>query len=197
MESFIFENAQYAHWLVFGLLMLAGLNFPISEDVLIVFSGVLASTVVPENTWKLFAAIFFGAYLSDWIVYWIGRSLAPKLCKLRWFARMFREERIDKVRSYYEKYGTRTLLLGRFVPFGFRNALFATAGIGKMHFGRFLIVDGIACLLSNSALFALTYFCGKNYSYLFKSVNIALFAGFVIALICYLCYKKRKNVERI
>ena len=45
--SFIQENAHYAHWAVFTLLMLAGLNFPISEDLIVTVSGVLASTLVP------------------------------------------------------------------------------------------------------------------------------------------------------
>ncbi len=83
---FIQDHAQYAHWVIFGLFMLAGLNFPISEDLLIIISGVLAATLVPENTWKLFTAVFLGAYLSDWVVYWIGRLLGSNLEKVRWFA---------------------------------------------------------------------------------------------------------------
>ena len=98
--------------------MLAGLNFPISEDLLIIISGVLASTVVPENTWKLFLAVVLGAYLSDWIPYWLGRCFGPNLWKLRWFSRMIKPERLDQVRDYYSRYGILTLLVGRFIPFG-------------------------------------------------------------------------------
>ncbi len=197
MENFIIEHAQFAHWWIFSLLMLAGLNFPISEDLLIIISAVLAATVVPENTWKLFTAIFLGAYLSDCMVFGIGRWLGPNLKKIRWFARVFREEKIAKIKAYYKKYGTLTLIIGRFIPFGIRNGLFVTAGIGKMRFLKFIIIDGIACLLSNSALFTLTYFCGKNFSYIVKSVNIILFVIFVIAVIGYILYKRHKNVERI
>lgn len=197
MENFILENAQFAHWWIFSLLMLAGLNFPISEDLLIIISAVLASTVVPENTWKLFTAIFLGAYLSDWMVYGIGRWLGPKLHKVRWFARVFREDKIKKIHNYYKKYGTLTLILGRFIPFGIRNGLFVTAGIGRMRFLKFILIDGVACLMSNAALFTLTYYCGKNFSYIVKSVNIILFVIFAIAVIGYLWYKRRKNAEHI
>lgn len=198
MESFIFEHAQLAHWWVFSLLMLAGLNFPISEDFLIIVSGVLASTIVPENTWKLFVAIFLGAYLSDWMVFGVGRWLGPNLKRVKWFSRFFREEKIKKIQKYYKKYGTLTLIIGRFIPFGIRNALFVTAGIGKMRLLKFLLIDGIACLISNAALFSLTFFCGRHYSYILKSVNIILFALFAIALVGFIWYKKRrKNVERI
>ncbi len=39
MEAFIFSHAYLAHWVIFGLFMLAGLNFPISEDLLIIAGG--------------------------------------------------------------------------------------------------------------------------------------------------------------
>lgn len=194
---FIQEHAQYAHWVVFSLLMLAGLNFPISEDIVIIGSGVLASTCVPENTAKIFLGIFLGAYISDWVAYGIGRFWGPTLWKYRWFTKIFRPERLDQIRSYYKRYGMLTLLVGRFIPFGVRNCLFVTAGIGKMPFGKFLFSDGIACFLSNITLFSLSYFCGKNISYLMKYVNIAIFIAFLIALIVIIWYKKNKTVSSL
>ncbi len=194
--QFLFEHAQYAHWIVFGALMLAGINVPISEDLMIIFSAVLAATVVPENTLSLFVAVFLGCYISDWVCYWIGRALGPKLWHISWFAKTFEKKRIAKIQSYYEKYGFWTLLVGRFIPFGVRNCLFLTAGLGKMHFGKFLLSDGIACILSNTVLFSLAYVVGKNYTSLISSLktfNIFLFSAFVVAIIGYLWYKRKKN----
>jgi membrane-associated protein len=199
MESiiqFIFEHAHQAHWIVFGCLMLAGLNIPISEDLMIIFSAVLAATVIPENTYKLFAAVFLGCYLSDWLCYWVGRLLGPKLWNIGWFARSIDRKRIDQIHSYYAKYGFLTLLIGRFIPFGVRNCLFLTAGLGKMHFGRFILSDGIACIISNSTLFYLAYTVGKNYHYLLsviKTLNIFLFGAFVVAIIAFFWYKRKKK----
>lgn len=192
---FIQEHAHQAHWFLFGLLMLAGLNFPVSEDLVIVVSGVLASTFVPENTWKLFTAVFLGAYLSDWIVYWIGRLWGAHLWRMRWFARLLKPKRLEQIEQYYKKYGLLTLLVGRFIPFGVRNCLFATAGMGKMRFGKFLIGDGIACLFSNATLFTIAYFCGKNCSYFVRYVNATIFAIFVVALIAFIWYKKTKTIS--
>jgi membrane protein DedA with SNARE-associated domain len=189
----IFEHAQYAHWIVFGALMLAGINVPISEDLMIIFSAVLAATVVPENTEKLFAAVFLGCYLSDWGCYWIGRRLGPKLWNIPWFAKTFDRKRIDQIHKYYHKYGFWTLLVGRFIPFGVRNCLFLTAGLGKMPFGKFLLSDGIACACSNTTLFTLAYALGKNYEALLqhlKTFNIFLFGGFVVLLIACIWYKR-------
>ena len=192
----IFDNAQYAHWIVFSALMLAGFNVPISEDLMIIFSAVLAATVIPENTYKLFIGVFLGCYLSDWICYWIGRRFGPKLWNNSWFARTFERKKIDQIHAYYLKYGFLTLLIGRFIPFGVRNGLFLTAGLGRMPFGRFLISDGIACILSNTVLFTLAYTVGKNYAALIsvvKTFNIFLFSAFAVAIIGFIWYKRRKK----
>ncbi len=194
--QFIFEHAQHAHWIVFGALMLAGLNIPVSEDLMIIFSAVLAATVVPENVYKLFLGVFLGCYLSDWVCYWIGRQFGPKLWNMRWFAKTFDRKRIEQIHSYYAKYGFFTLLIGRFIPFGVRNGLFLTAGLGKMPFGKFLISDGIACILSNMTLFTLAYTVGKNYQTLLhalKTINIFLFAAFVVSGIAFVWYKRKKK----
>lgn len=196
--NFIFEHAQYAHWIIFGSLMLAGLNIPISEDLMIIISAVLASTVIPDHLYILFAAVFLGAYLSDWMVYWIGRRLGIKLWKIRWFKKSLPKRKLAKIKIIYRKHGFLTLLIGRFIPFGIRNCLFFTAGLTKMNFIKFLISDGIACLCSNITLFAIAYSIGKNYLALYhyvKKVNIfifLLFAFTIISFICYYRWKKKK-----
>ena len=133
--QFFSQYAVHSHYLIFIALMAAGLNIPLSEDLLIITGGVLASTIVPENTQILFICIFLGSYLSDWEAYWIGRILGPNLWKYRWFRSMVSRERMDKVHNFYEKYGFFTLLVGRFIPFGVRNCLFISAGmkIGRAH----------------------------------------------------------------
>src|SRR3989337_2630284 len=94
--AFITEHAVYAHYYIFFILMLAGLNFPVSEDLTIITAGMLASTVVPENTMVIFIWLFLGCYLSDWEAYWIGRKLGPKLWTTKWFFGVLRPGRLKK-----------------------------------------------------------------------------------------------------
>ncbi|SCA58605.1 Inner membrane protein BB_0250 [Chlamydiales bacterium SCGC AB-751-O23] len=195
--TFFSQYAEYSHYLIFFALMLAGLNVPISEDLLIITGGVLASTIIPENTEKLFIAIFLGCYLSDWESYWVGRLLGPNLWKIPWFSRMVSKKRVEKVHSFYEKYGFLTLLIGRFIPFGVRNCLFLSAGLSKMNFLKFIISDGIACIISNIALFSLAYSFGKNYDKLLaylREVNIGVFSAFLLMIISYTiwCFFRNK-----
>ncbi len=195
--AFVTEHAHHAHWVFFVSLMLAGFSLPISEDLVLVAGGMLASTVVPEHTWLIFGFIFVGAYLSDWVAYGIGRLLGPKLWNIRWMALVLKPEKYRRFQAYYERFGMRTLLFGRFIPFGVRNCLFMTAGMARMNFGRFLLADGIACLIGNSIIFWLAYAFGHNYETLLRilhRVDVVIILVVAVAVIAFVCYKLRRRV---
>ncbi len=178
--------------------MLAGFNVPISEDLMIIVSGVLAGTVVPQNTYKLFAAVFLGSYLSDWVSYGLGRKFGKHLWDIPWLARCINREKLSQVEKYFEKHGFLTLLFGRFIPFGVRNCIFLTAGMGRMPFLHFIIGDGIACFLSNTVLFSLAYTFAENYELIIhhtKAFNTAIFIIFALLITAFFVrkYLKRKN----
>lgn len=165
--QWLFENAEFAPMIIFGLLMIAGFSFPVSEDLLLIVSGVLASTVIPERMLQLFLAAFLGSFFSDGIAFGMGRLFGAKVYATKWFSVAKRE----KLETFYKKYGVLTLVIGRCIPFGFRNGIFMSAGAGNMPFGKFVISDGIACFLFSLALFSIAYACGKNYEGLASSLH--------------------------
>lgn len=185
-------NVQYAPYIIFGALLLAGLNIPVSEDAMLFISGVLASSH-PEYLTELFIGVYMGAYLSDLICYSLGRFLGPKLFEIRFFANMVPPERIQKIHNFYENYGIVTLLLGRFIPFGVRNALFLTAGLGQMTFTKFALADLLACTISTITFFTLYYHYGSAVIDFVKGGNIVLFSIAAIALAAYYWRKKALN----
>lgn len=153
---------------MFGMLILAGLNIPFSEDAILIVGGAMASTCSHHSPIYIWLILFFGCWISAWEAYWIGRYFGPRLYEVRWFRRIINPSRIQRLRHYYEKFGIFTFIVGRFFPGGVRNALFMTTGLSKMHFGVFLLRDGIACLISTMTLFYLGYKFGENYQTLFK-----------------------------
>lgn len=161
--DFICSHAHNAHLIIFGLLLLAGFNIPISEDLMLITAGALASTCIPEHTLKLFIWVYLGCWVSAWIAYWIGRKLGPKLYDIKWFGRILTPKRIEKLHHYYEKFGIFTFIIGRFIPGGARNALFMTSGLGKMPFLKFILRDGFACFISSNVIFYIGYIFGENY----------------------------------
>ncbi|MCF7971829.1 MAG: DedA family protein [Methylococcaceae bacterium] len=184
-------NIQYAHFIIFGALLLAGLNIPVSEDAMLFIAAILASSH-PEYLVQLFFGVYLGAYFSDLICYGLGRKFGPKLFKIKFFASMAPPERVTKISVYYQKYGVMTLILGRFIPFGVRNALFLTAGLGKMNFTKFALSDLLACTISSLSFFSLYYYYGETVIDYIKQGNIVIF-GLVIILLSIFWYKNKRT----
>lgn len=196
LSEWIIQHAHLAHYFIFGAILLAGLNIPISADLMVIISAVLAATVIPENTIPLFLSIFLGCYFSAWIAFWVGRKLGARLSRFSFFAKIFPPERLEKVKHFYEKYGIWTLIIGRFIPFGVRNCIFMTSGMSKMHFGTFVIRDIFACFIWSSTTFYLFYSLGQNYQLLYqyaKTFNLLIFVTFSMAVIIWIWYKVRKK----
>lgn len=194
----ICEHAHHAHWIIFVLLMLAGLNIPFSEDLLVMGGGVLASTCIPEGTLRLYLWLYFGCWISAWEAYWLGRLLGPKLYAIPWFKHVITPHRIERLHHYYEKFGLLTFMVGRFCPGGVRNGLFMTSGLGKMPFLKFIGRDGFACLFSTTTLFFLGYKFGQNYDLLvtyFKRYEIAFIFFLLMLLVGWIVFRLKYYEE--
>jgi membrane protein DedA with SNARE-associated domain len=179
-------HANHAHFIIFGLLLLAGFCLPISEEVMLIMSGFLASSIIPDHDVHLFLAAFLGCYFSDWIAYWLGRLVGARLYSVKWFQFALNARRVKRLGRFYERHGFLTLVVGRFIPFGVRNGIFMTAGIGRMHFGKFAAIDLGGCAIFSSLLFTLAYSFGKNYDHLVAIVqkgNVLIFALFIVTIL--------------
>ncbi|MFA5518713.1 MAG: DedA family protein [Spirochaetota bacterium] len=171
------------HFISFGLLMLAGLNLPISEDLVFIISASIAATIIPENKYLIFAGCFLGAFISDIIAYLLGRYGLTLLFKTRIFNRKSTRKRIVLIEFYFNKYGGFALFVGRFIPFGVRNMLFLTAGMVKFRLLKFILVDLSALTITSTLLFYLGYKFGENIDIVIhhlKSYKIVVFVALAI-----------------
>lgn len=197
--NFIQQHAHHAHWFIFAGAILAALHIPISIDVLMILSAVIASTLMPEHTIHLFLAITSGCLIAGWISYWVGRTLGLRLARTSFFSKIISPERIEKMKDFYTKYGFFAFIIGRFIPFGVRNALFMSSGMAKMPFGKFIARDAVACTLWSSLCFFLFYTLGKNIDVLYhyvKIFNVAIFALLSMTVIGIVWYKKRQKEKQ-
>jgi membrane-associated protein len=194
--EFIQQNIAYAPWLIFFLLCLAGFNIPISEDGMLFVAGVLASQY-PNWAIPLFIAVFLGAYVSDLIAYWLGYRFGNHLFEIPFFAKFIKKEKINKIKVFYVRYGIVTLIVGRFIPFGVRNALFMTAGLAHMNRAVFLIVDFVTCLLSTSIYFTLYYRYGEDVIELTRRFGVVIFGVVALLLGIYLIKRTAQKNQQI
>lgn len=199
MDNFIhwiIQHANGAHWMIFSAILLAGLNIPLSVDVLVIIAGFLAATAAPDHFWHLYSAVVVGCYLSAMIAYGVGRFLGPQLLKWPFFNRLFPPHRLQKMQTFYAKYGFLTLLIGRFIPFGVRNCIFTSSGMSRVPFLKFAFRDLIACFTWGSLAFFTAWQLGHHYEALInhlKFVNFIIFGAFSVTVIALIWYKRRKK----
>ncbi|MCH9614445.1 MAG: Inner membrane protein [Chlamydiia bacterium] len=196
MIDYILAHIHLAPYLIAALILLAGINIPISIDVVIVLAAFIAGSLVPEKALAFFLAITIASYFSAWLSYWFGRKLGRKVLKIRFFAKMFPEEKLERINKFYSKHGLLVLIIGRFIPFGTRNCIFMTTGMTEVSFSRFALRDLIACPIWASCAFYLWYSLGQNLDTLItyaKTLNIIIFSVFLLTLITLFWYKKRKK----
>jgi membrane-associated protein len=192
---YVCENAHHAHWIIFILFLLAGCNFPISEDLLMIGGGAIASTCIPDHTLRLYLWILVGCYFSSWETYWIGRLLGPKLYQIRLFSHIITPERLDLLRSYYAKFGIFTFILGRFCPGGIRNVLFLSSGFTKMPFRLYVLRDGFAALISTTLLFYLGFLFGAHFNVIIDYVeqySVVFLIVLVSLILVWIGYSRNK-----
>jgi len=176
------QYIDYFPLVALGGLLLAGLNLPASED-LIIITGALLCHKKPSLMPATLAAIFTGVFATDFFVYWVGTKVRKGTGKSKFFTRLIPEKAMDKMHRYLNKYGILTFIVGRFIPFGFRNTLFFTSGFFNLKFRAFVIYDVIAALISVNTLFFLAYRFGEVVKKPIKIAGIILFFALVSAII--------------
>ncbi len=195
--NWITNHAQHAHWLLLGAILLAGINIPISIDVVLILAGFLAAIIIPDHILHIYVAVFFGCYFSAMISYWFGRLVGQKFSRYKWFCRIAPPQRLQKIQEFYTRFGFWTLLIGRFIPFGVRNCLFMSSGMSRISFLKFITWDFFACLIWVSLAFYCFYSLGNNYHVLLQHiriVNLTIFAAFSVTVIAWIWYKRRKKI---
>ncbi|MDR2716989.1 MAG: DedA family protein [Treponema sp.] len=176
----------------FFCLLLAGLNFPISED-LIIITGALICQEEPSLLVPVFAAIYAGAVISDYFPYYLGKYIRKGTIKSRFAVRLASSKKVDRMHHYLERYGIFTFIVCRFVPFGVRNTLFLTSGFFGLRLRRFALYDIIAATISVSTLFFLVYYFGESIKKPLNAVKIAIFV-LIISTISFIIFRIIRSI---
>ena len=105
------------------------------------------------------ALLLAAAVIGDAANFAIGKYFGEKLFA-KPDSRVFKREYLDKTHAFYEKYGGKTIILARFVPIVRTFAPFV-AGMGNMHYGRFIRYNIIGALVWVGLLTYAGYFFGE------------------------------------
>lgn len=126
-------------------------------DSIIFACGALAA-VSGMNILVLIVVFFSAAILGDGTNYLIGKKLGERFVNSN--NRFIKKSYIDKAQSFYEKYGSKAIVLARFVPIVRTFAPFV-AGIGNMCYKKFGVFNIIGGTIWVSLFLSLGFFFGN------------------------------------
>lgn len=129
-------------------------------DSLLFTAGLFARTG-HLNLSYLFILLFIAAVLGDNCNYWIGRKIGLRVFHLKFKGRpIVKQAHLDKTHEFFEKHGTKAIIMARFVPFVRTFAPFA-AGIGEMNYKKYLSFDLLGGVLWIGSLTTAGYLLGE------------------------------------
>lgn len=150
LTEFAMTTGPWIVTLVIALIIFAEsgllIGFFLPGDSLLFSAGFLMSAGKLDFDIHLFVVImFFAAVLGDGVGYLFGRRIGPKIFK-RPNSLLFRQENIEKAKEFYEKHGSITIVIARFIPI-VRTFAPIVAGVGQMKYKSFLTFNIIGALL--------------------------------------------------
>lgn len=181
METLIAYLDQFTYIGVAVSLFLAGLGFPLPEDIPLIFGGAMAG-MGKINVWIHFAISMVFIIVGDTCLYFIGRKVGSASEGTGRIAKLLTPERRAKAEGFFTKYGSWAVFFGRFVA-GLRAAVYLTAGTVKYPLGRFILLDFLAALLSVPIWIYLGYVFGENWEVVletFKKYQWWVIGGIVL-----------------
>ncbi|MCX6295639.1 MAG: VTT domain-containing protein [Bacteroidetes bacterium] len=113
------------------------------------------------NIFYLLSLLFFAAILGDNTNYWLGRKVGLRALQIKFGGKkLIKEEYLTKTHAFFEKYGTKTIILARFVPIVRTFSPFV-AGIAEMNYRKFLSFDILGGAIWIISLTVAGYFLGE------------------------------------
>ena len=171
-----------------GMVMVCGIifvetglfvGFFLPGDSLLVTAGVVAADKASglPLVWLL-PLVTLCAITGDQLGYWIGRTMGERLYQ-REDSRFFKKSHVRRAHEFYEKYGSRTIILARFMPI-VRTFCPPVAGAAEMSYTRYLLFDIAGGFLWVWSMILLGFTLGSTVPNIDKRIH------YVIAVVIFL-----------
>lgn len=178
-------SAQYGMWIYAILFLiifcetgLVATPFLPGDSLLFAAGGIAA--VGGMNIHIMVLILLVAAILGDAVNFMIGKYFGAKLFSNP-NSKIFRRAYLEKTHAFYEKHGGKTIIIARFVPIVRTFAPFV-AGMGDMHYGRFIrynIIGALAWVL----LFSYLGYFFANIPLVKNNLGLVLGAIIVISIL--------------
>lgn len=194
VETILDWVSQYGYLMIFFLLALGIVGIPIPDETLLTFVGYLSFKgdlhIVPS---VLSATL--GSLCGITLSYVLGRTGGVSLInRYGHFFRM-REERINRIRDWFDRMGKWTLLIGYFIP-GVRHLTAFLAGTYGIRYSVFALVAYAGGFIWACCFIFVGYIGRKEWDQLRGRVHYAFLMGsatlLLLVFLFYLWERKSK-----
>lgn len=171
-------------------------GFFLPGDSLMFTAGLLCATGVLDHPFVLvISSVFITAVLGNIFGYYFGAKAGRSLYT-RKDTFFFRKSHIQTAEQFYNQYGIRTLIIGRFLPV-VRTFAPIVAGIIKMPFGTFMMANIAGAAAWVGSLVTIGYYLGKVWpdaeKYLGWIILVLILVTAIPVIRTYLSAKKRRQ----
>lgn len=122
------------------------LGFFLPGDSLLFIAGFLSwkgsqpgETALLPSIWLVSLGTFVAAVAGDQVGYVFGKNAGPRIFN-KPDSRLFKHEYVERAEEFFEKHGSKTIFLARFVPV-VRTFAPIVAGASKMHYRTFVVYN--------------------------------------------------------
>lgn len=144
--DFIGEYGTWVYALLFAIIF-SETGFVVTPflpgDSLLFAAGAVAAQG-RLNGWATFGLLAAAAFSGNVVNYAIGRSIGPRIFTAtsgaRGLARLMNRDYLDRAHAFFERYGGKAIVLGRFVPI-VRTFVPFVAGAGYMTWATFVVFN--------------------------------------------------------
>lgn len=168
----------------------------VEGDITLLLSGVLAHNGYfgPYSFLKVYIAGTLGGMIGDNFGYWVGRLFRTSVKNYRFY-----EMARPRIERLIDKFGGFSIIVSKYI-YGLRVAMCLFNGIGKMPFGRFLLLDFISCSVWVLFLGGVGYFFSGAVTNIigdFKQIGVAVFFIVLGAIIIFYLVEKYLLSQKI
>jgi membrane protein DedA with SNARE-associated domain len=188
------------------ILTASSFGLPLPEEVVLITCGLVGSIALTESKKtglpptidieNLALVCFLAVFLSDFLVFFLGRKLGTPLLQKKPFNKVLTPEVMQKIEHYTKKFGPLACGVFRFTP-GLRFPGHFMCGALKVSYKNFILVDGFAALVSVPTQVLLIGYYGESILVHFKEFKIALLILLVLGVIGWFIYRRPRPYKPV
>ena len=191
VASWVVQLGPWGPAAVAGVILLAGIGLPVSEEVLVIPTGFLVAKGLFPLWWAVLL-IWGAVVLADLIWLLLVRRWSHQLLKRRFFRRMAHPRRLLEMKHLLDRWGAAVIVAGRLMP-GMRTPTVTAAGLAHMPLGQFLVGECIGAAKSVGWQLGAGWLLAQGVTTHHRPVESALLIAAGIAVVVVAVWWHRRN----